>query len=363
MDTVPLTCLIRMGYAFLLRTCISILRHLHYSSTCQQVSTHLPGIRSIRLGLQPTNESPHLNHALQRPPLRSTQRAISSHFPGSAAPAATLYDSAARHKAVHYNQCRLCTEAGVEEMVVARMRWEEIARDQNARDLRTRQGPLHTDNASLVSSTVRNWRLIFSSIMVLATAFGVGLVAVALQLYPAAVRAAPETTLNVTAFTDTVESDWTAVYYSDSKPLLIGNDGGAEAGGLHVYDFIAETPLPKVKSLPIGRTKVVTVAHNVGGKDLAITIAAPDSIIRVYELPGFKKADEEFTLLGDWSAMCSWKSKSRNQYFYIFGKGKAVQFLIRPDDEDFEILEVRTLAQLHGCESLTKVDPNNRAAL
>jgi 3-phytase len=226
-------------------------------------------------------------------------------------------------------------------MVVDEMRWEEAARDQNARDLRGRDLHLHPENASQVSSTVSNWRVSFLSAMVLATAFGVGLVAVALQLYPTTVRAAPETTLNVTSFTDTVESDWTAVYYSKTNPLLIGNDGGAENGGLHVYDFDTETPLPEVKSLPIGRTKVVTVAHNVGGKDLAITIAAPDSIIRVYELPSFK-VEEEFTLLGDWSAMCSWKSKSRNQYFYIFGKGKAVQFLIRPKGDDFEILEVRT---------------------
>lgn len=176
--------------------------------------------------------------------------------------------------------------------------------------------------------------------MAIMTGLTVALAAVALQLWPV-VHAAPETTLNVTAFTGTVESDWTAVYYSEDNPLLVANDGGAENGGLHVYSFDVESPLPEVQSLPVGRTKTVTVAHDVGGVDLAITIAAPDSIIRVYELPAFDKLDVEFKLLGDWSAMCSWKSKSRNQYFYIFGKGKAVQFLIRPKGEDFEIVEVR----------------------
>ncbi|KAH8173665.1 phytase domain-containing protein [Sarocladium implicatum] len=170
--------------------------------------------------------------------------------------------------------------------------------------------------------------------------FVLAIVAVFVQLWTT-VMAAPETTLNITAFTSTVDSDWTAVYYSEDSPLLVGNDGSAN-GGLRAYGFDTKSPLPQTKSTLIGRTKIVTVAHNVGGKDLAITIAAPDSIIRVFELPDFRKADEEFTLIGDWSAMCSWKTRSRNQYFYIFGKGRGVQFLIRPDGEDFEIVEIQS---------------------
>lgn len=219
---------------------------------------------------------------------------------------------------------------------------EEAANKLHVRDIRLHDQPSPLHNALGHSISVANpsCRVTVSAIMV-ATSFAACIVAVALQAWPVAVHAAAETTLNITSFTNDAESDWTAVYYSDETPLLVGNDGGAATGGLHVYGFDTKTPLPEVKSLAIGRTKVVTIAHDVGGKDLAITIAAPDSIIRVYELPGFAKLDEEFTLLGDWSAMCSWKSKTRNQYFYIFGKGKAVQFLIRPKKNDFEILEVR----------------------
>lgn len=183
-----------------------------------------------------------------------------------------------------------------------------------------------------------------------------------LQLW-STVSAAPETTLNITAFTNNVDSDWTAVYYAEDSPLLIGNDGSAN-GGLRAYSFQGDSPLPETKSKLIGRTKIVTVAHNVGGRDLAIAIAAPDSIIRVYELPDFRKADEEFKLIGDWSAMCSWRSKSRNQYFFIFGKGRAVQFLIRPQGEDFEIVEVGNVFRASRDQSADgNADTNVRAAI
>lgn len=147
--------------------------------------------------------------------------------------------------------------------------------------------------------------------------------------------ASAEVNVNVTATGD-VESDWTVAYYA-KEPLLLGNDGGPDKGGLHVYSLDAS--LPEVTSLVIGRTKLVITVYSVGGRDYAVTIAAPDSIIRVYEVPSFS-LESEFKLLGDWSALCPWRSKAGNQYFFLFGKRQAVQFLIR-DRDGVELAEVR----------------------
>ncbi|KAI8309194.1 hypothetical protein K4K61_001968 [Colletotrichum sp. SAR11_59] len=138
--------------------------------------------------------------------------------------------------------------------------------------------------------------------------------------------------LNVTALTGgELEADWTNVYYSKSNPLLLGNDGGAATGGVHAWDLNSDSPLAEVKTLVTGRTKLVTTVYNVtDNKDLAVTIAMPDSVIRVFDVPSFTEIESaQTTLLGDWSALCSWRSKSLNDYIFLFGKGKAVEYLIR----------------------------------
>lgn len=164
------------------------------------------------------------------------------------------------------------------------------------------------------------------------------LLAVALQLWHAG---AVKVDVNVSAVTSDVEADWTAVYYSKQQPLLLGNDGGPDKGGFHVYSLEDESPLPEVTSLVVGRTKLVSTVYGVGGKDLAVTIATPDSIIRLYEMPTFELVEgAEFKLLGDWSALCPWKAKTGNQYFFIFGKRQAVQFLVRSAHGKIEIVEV-----------------------
>lgn len=143
-------------------------------------------------------------------------------------------------------------------------------------------------------------------------------------------KAAVEIDVPVTAYTSEVESDWTAVYYSKKEPLLIGNDGGPDKGGFHVYSLDTKSPLTEVTARRSGRSKLVTTAYDVGGRDLLVTIAQPDSVVRAFEMPSFKQIKSaDLTVLGDWSALCSWKSDAGNDYIYLFGKNQAVQLLVR----------------------------------
>ena len=172
----------------------------------------------------------------------------------------------------------------------------------------------------------------------------VTLLAVALQLWFVA-AAVVELDVAVTAVTSPdVESDWTTVYYSDKKPLLIGNDGGPDKGGFHAYGLGSES-LKEVAARVTGRTKLVTTVYGVGERDLIVTIAQPDSVMRVFEAPKLEHVSEaDREVLGDWSALCSWKSPTENNYVYLFGKNQAVQLLVRETkkkEESVEILEVR----------------------
>jgi 3-phytase len=152
--------------------------------------------------------------------------------------------------------------------------------------------------------------------------------------------AAVEVDVPVSALTAEVESDWSAVYYSKASPLLLGNDGSAASGGFLAWALDGATPLPQASALVTGRTKLVTTIYGVGGRDLAVTIAQPDSIVRVFELPSFKQLkDVELKVLGDWSALCAWKSQAANQYLFLFGKRQAVQFLVQKSKGSIEIFE------------------------
>ncbi|KAK3389777.1 phytase [Podospora didyma] len=158
--------------------------------------------------------------------------------------------------------------------------------------------------------------------------------------------------------TGSIESDSTATYYSTTKnsSLLLGNDGGAASGGFHAWslkDDDNKLPLPEVKHLTTGRSKLITTAYGIGGKDVAITIAMPDSVIRVFEVPSFTEVvSARFTELGDWSALCSWKSKSRNQYFFLFGKHRGIQYLLRETKNGKEVVKIRSFEvpiEADGC--------------
>lgn len=159
----------------------------------------------------------------------------------------------------------------------------------------------------------------------------------------------------VSALTSEVESDWTSVYYGKT-PLLFGNDGSAASGGWLAWDINSTTPLNQVHAeTPGRRTKLVTTIHRQTSANtpagLAVSIGQPDSVLRAWELPGFEEAKSaQTTVLGDWSALCSWKSPGGNDYVYLFGKMEAKVFLVRTNDENggvIRFLEVRSLGP--GC--------------
>lgn len=77
---------------------------------------------------------------------------------------------------------------------------------------------------------------------------------------------------------------------------------------------------------------------------MLVSIAQPDSIMRVYEalesgqFREIKSAQRKF--LGDWNSLCTWKSAaSGEQYLYLFGKKQAVMILVK-DQKNVELVEV-----------------------
>lgn len=148
--------------------------------------------------------------------------------------------------------------------------------------------------------------------------------------------------LNISASTaGSVESDWTTTYYSHDTPLLIANDGGASTGGFHVYNVDGDSPLESTLDLVTGRTKLVQTIYDIGGKDFLVSIPQTTSTFSFYDLPALEKIDDvAFKALGDWSALCSWRSRSGNTYLFLFGKRQAVQFLARSLDGAVEMVEV-----------------------
>ncbi|KFY84682.1 hypothetical protein V500_09083 [Pseudogymnoascus sp. VKM F-4518 (FW-2643)] len=154
--------------------------------------------------------------------------------------------------------------------------------------------------------------------------------------------AAPEVDLPISATTADVESDISAVYYS-SRPLLLGNDGSAATGGFHAWSLDSNASiLPEVSAKTGGRSKLVAAVYDVGKKDLIVTIAMPDSVLRVFDAEGKGAQVAEKKAIGDWSALCPWKSaESGNQYFYLFGKKQAVQYLVRKKEKKVEVVEIQ----------------------
>ncbi|KAI5920276.1 phytase [Camillea tinctor] len=148
--------------------------------------------------------------------------------------------------------------------------------------------------------------------------------------------------LPITARTDEVESDTTAVLYGSDRPILVGNDGGADTGGFRTFGLADGQEAAHATP---GRTKLVTAVHGVGGRDLVVTIAQPDSYFRLYDAGTAAQVGAPLArTLGDWSALCAWKSAaSGEQYVYLFGKHQAVQFLLRaPRNGSYALVEVQT---------------------
>ncbi|KAF1943970.1 thermostable phytase [Clathrospora elynae] len=139
------------------------------------------------------------------------------------------------------------------------------------------------------------------------------------------------------------DGDNTAFVYGKS-PLLVANDGSAADGGFRTFAVSKSTPFKQTSLQKTGRSKIVVAVHDIGDRNVIVSIPAPDSLIRVFDAESGKKVkSNDKKQLGDWSSACVWRSqKSGESYIFLFGKKTVVQFLIRGDKKEVEILEVQT---------------------
>ncbi|KAH9909899.1 phytase [Xylariomycetidae sp. FL2044] len=153
-----------------------------------------------------------------------------------------------------------------------------------------------------------------------------------------------EVDLPISARSGEVESDWIAAIYNAESPALVGNDGGAATGGIRVFNLSGNGTLPEKAHETPGRTKLVTTVYDVAGRDMIITIAQPDSYFRLYDAGTVEQIGGPIArTLGDWSALCAWESQSSGeQYLYLFGKHQAVQFLLKAQNEVYDLVVVQT---------------------
>ncbi|KAL4983856.1 hypothetical protein BDW68DRAFT_194075 [Aspergillus falconensis] len=152
----------------------------------------------------------------------------------------------------------------------------------------------------------------------------------------------PTANAAISSLTAEVESDQTTFYYgtASNSSLLIGNDGSAATGGIRSFSLQGLNETARVTP---GRTKVVGLLYDVGNRDVVVSIAAPDSVVRVFDVNGLDEIPStQKKALGDWSCSCTWTSSSGGKYFYLFGKKQGVQFLVRENGPEVEVLEVQS---------------------
>lgn len=158
------------------------------------------------------------------------------------------------------------------------------------------------------------------------------------------IAAAPAQSANVTLAPAAVgfdAPDNTAFVYGKS-PVLVANDGSAADGGFRTFAVSKATPFKQVAHQKSGRSKIAVPVHDVGGRDVIVNIPAPDSLIKVFDAQTGKKVDSnDKKQLGDWSTACVWRSqKSGESYMFLFGKKMVIQFIVRSNKKDVEVLEV-----------------------
>lgn len=140
------------------------------------------------------------------------------------------------------------------------------------------------------------------------------------------------------------DSDNAALIYA-SSPILLANDGSAADGGFRTFSTLNSTNSTSFTERSherSGRTKIAIPVYDVGGRDIIFNIPSPNSVIRAYdvatgsEIPGSRRYQ-----LGDWSVARNWRSQTSGEnYVFLFGKKMVVQFLVRGDNDDVQILEV-----------------------
>ncbi|KAF2845042.1 thermostable phytase [Plenodomus tracheiphilus IPT5] len=141
------------------------------------------------------------------------------------------------------------------------------------------------------------------------------------------------------------DTDNTAFTYGQS-PILVANDGSAADGGFRTFSVSQNATFPEKTHQRTGRSKIAVPLYDIAGRDLIINVPAPDSLIRIFHAQsGTKVQSNDKRQLGDWSTACAWRSqKSGDSYLFLFGKQMVVQFLVRAQKKDIEVLEIQTFA-------------------
>lgn len=140
------------------------------------------------------------------------------------------------------------------------------------------------------------------------------------------------------------DSDNAALIYA-SSPILLANDGSAADGGFRTFvagNSTNSTTLTERSHERSGRTKIAIPVYDVGGRDVIFNIPSPNSIIRAYDVAtGRELAGSRKYQLGDWSVARNWRSQSSGEnYVFLFGKKMVVQFIVRGEGDNVQILEV-----------------------
>lgn len=153
------------------------------------------------------------------------------------------------------------------------------------------------------------------------------------------------------------DSDNAALIYAPS-PILLANDGSAVDGGFRTFSASNSTNSTLFTARTherSGRTKIAIPVYDVGGRDVIFNIPSPNSVIRLYDVSsGNEVAGSRRYQLGDWSVARNWRSQTSGEnYVFLFGKKKVVQFLIKGDGDDVEVLEVH-LVLIVDFQTLTK---------
>lgn len=155
--------------------------------------------------------------------------------------------------------------------------------------------------------------------------------------------AAQDTNVTLVPVATGFDTDTTAFLYGRS-PILVANDGSAADGGFRTFSVTQNATFSEKMHQKTGRSKIAVPIYDVAGRDVIVNIPAPDSVVRVFDAQAGGRVDSnDKKRLGDWSTACVWRSqKSGDSYMFIFGKQMVVQFLVRAERKDVEILEVQT---------------------
>ena len=166
------------------------------------------------------------------------------------------------------------------------------------------------------------------------------------------VALAQNATIQLTPAATGFDSDNAALIYA-APPILLANDGSAADGGFRTFTVSNLTNSTSFKERlheKSGRTKIAVPVYDVGGRDVIFNIPSPNSVIRLYDVSnGSEVAGSRKYQLGDWSVARNWRSPTSGEnYVFLFGKMKVVQFLIRGNGNDAQVLEVRQIYSVNS---------------